>query len=244
VAEEPSKSLDVLGIRPVTEAFSHAAKAAIDGASSFLGRICLPAAEEFGLLLQDKVRSWRAKNAIVIVCEAEARFQKYKLSAEAHAHPRLVAAVLEHGSWSDDKTAQDMWAGLLASSCSQDGRDESNLIFINLLAQLTGVQVRVLNYGCEKVEKEVTAHGLIVPKESLYLDVPTLQTIAGTADIPRLDRELDNLRGLELIHHGFFAQSSTIDIMPSALALNLYVRCQGFTGPPADYFKLTAAKKD
>lgn len=243
MTEEPSKSLDVLGIRPVAEAFSHGAKAAIDGASSFLGRICLPAAEEFGLLLQDKVRSWRAKNALAIVCEAQVRFQNYKLSADAHAHPRLVAAVIEHGSWSDDKTAQDMWAGLLASSCSQDGRDESNLIFVNLLTQLTGVQVRVLNYGCETVEKEVIAHGLIVPKQPLFVDVPTLQTIAGTTDIPRLDRELDNLRGLELISTGFLPQSSTIDIMPSALALNLYVRCQGSTGSPADYFKLTPASK-
>mgnify|MGYP001567113383 FL=1 len=243
MTEEPSKSLDVLGIRPVAEAFSHATKAAIDGASSFLGRICLPAAEEFGQLLQDKVRSWRAKNAVAIVCEAQARFHKHMVSADAHAHPRLVAAVLEHGAWSDDKTAQEMWAGLLASSCSKDGRDESNLIFINLLAQLTGVQVRVLNYGCEKVEKEVIAHGLIVPKQSLFLDVPTLQMIAGTADIPRLDRELDNLRGLELIHHGFLPQSATVDITPSALALNLYVRCQGFTGSPADYFKLIPVTK-
>lgn len=31
------------------------AQGAVDGAGAFLGRICLPAAEEFGLLLRDKV---------------------------------------------------------------------------------------------------------------------------------------------------------------------------------------------
>jgi hypothetical protein len=41
-----------------------------------LGRIYLPAAKEFGLLLQDKVREWRIKNAVAVVCEAEARHQK------------------------------------------------------------------------------------------------------------------------------------------------------------------------
>jgi hypothetical protein len=67
MTENESKSLDVLGVRPVEEAISHATKAAIDGASAFLARICLPAAEEFGLLLQDKVRAWRVRNAVLVV---------------------------------------------------------------------------------------------------------------------------------------------------------------------------------
>ena len=61
MSEEKSKSLDVLGIKPVSESINLVTKAAVDGASEFLRRICLPAASELGLLLQDKVSWWRTK---------------------------------------------------------------------------------------------------------------------------------------------------------------------------------------
>ena len=102
--EHESRSLDVLGIKPVADAFSHITKATVDGASAFLGRICLPAAEEFGLLFQDQVRSWRKANAVRVVAAAQAHSEKYLSNQESQAHPRLVAAVLDHGSWSDDET--------------------------------------------------------------------------------------------------------------------------------------------
>jgi len=240
--EKESQSTDILGIKPVAQAISVATQAVVDGASAFLGRICLPVAEEFGLLLQDKVRGWRARNAVVVVSEAQVRYDKYQLGRQAcHAHPRLVAAVLEHGSWSDDKSLQEMWGGLLASSCSPDGRDESNLIFIHILSQLTGLQVNVMAYACENVAKDVSPAGLIIPVSELHVDLPTIKTIARTEDIHRLDRELDHLRGLGLIRGGFTEFEPTVDITPSPLALNLYVRCQGFTGSPVDFFGLTPA---
>jgi hypothetical protein len=243
MTDNESRSLDVLGIKPVADAISHATKASIDGASAFLGRICLPAAEEFGLLLQDKVRVWRAKNGVAIVAEAQERFDKYQTNPDAHAHPRLVAAVIDHGSWSDDKILQKMWGGLLASSCSGDGRDESNLIFINLLSQLTSLQVRVLAYGCENAEKLVTSTGLIMPKCAFMVDIPTLMSVASTNDVHRLDRELDHLRGLGLINVGFQPHMPTVDVSPSALGLNLVVRSQGFTGSAVDFFGLKSSEQ-
>ena len=242
MSDESSKSLDIFGVKPVADAVSCVTKAAVEGAAAFLGRICLPAAEEIGLLFQDKVKAWRAKNALAIVNEAEARFEKFKQDPNVHAHPRLVAATIEHGSWIGDKTVQDMWAGLLSSSCSPDGKDESNLIFINLLSQLTSLQVRVLNYACENVQKTVSPVGLIIEKKALFMEISDLQKIAGTDNIHRLDRELDYLRSLELIHVGFQTGVLRVNITPSALALNLYVRCQGFTGSPVEYFGLAPAK--
>jgi len=239
MSDKESKSLDILGIKPISDAVSLATKAAVDGASAFLGKICLPAAEELGELFRDKVRVWRANNFVKIISEAEAKYNKYQAISGAHAHPRLVAATLEHGSWSDDKVLQEMWGGLLTSSCSEDGRDESNLIFINLLSQLTSLQVRILNYACDKANKVVTTEGLILPaRGGLFVDVPKLKEIAGTDDIHRLDREMDHLRGLELIKMGFSERTPTADIIPTALAFYLYVRCQGFTGSPAEFFGL------
>ena len=238
MSDKEFKSFDVLGMKPVADAISHASKAAVDGASAFLGRICLPAAEELGLLLRDKVRAWRAKNAVAVITEAQARYKKYQSKRDAHAHPRLVAFVVEHGSWTDDRTLQQMWGGLLASSCSPDGRDESNLIFVNLLSLLTGLQVRVLSHACSNANKYVTPQGLIMPERGLYVDVLKLQAIGGTDDIHRLDTELDHLRSLELIAGGFQPGAAHVDITPTALALNLFVRCQGFSGSAVDFFSL------
>lgn len=239
MADNESKSLDIFGVKPVADAVSHVTKAAVDGADAFLGRICLPAAEEFGQLLRDKVRAWRARNAIALVGEAQARLEKYQAGRDAHAHPRLVAAALEQGTWSDDKTIQEMWGGLLASSCSPDGRDESNLIFTNLLSQLTSLQARVVNFACEKTEQFVTPAGLIMPRQDLYVDVTTLTGVAGTDDIHRLDMELDRLRGLELITQGFSPYVPHVVLTATALAMNMYVRCQGFTGTAVEYFNLS-----
>ena len=60
MSENQSQSLDVLGIKPVGEAITTAVKGTVDGAAAFLSRICLPAAEEFGLLLRDRVSHLRA----------------------------------------------------------------------------------------------------------------------------------------------------------------------------------------
>ena len=238
MSDKESKSIDVLGMKPVADAVSHVTKAAVDGASAFLSRICLPAAEELGLLLQDKVRTWRAKNATAVVVEAQARYEKYQAGHDAHAHPRLVSFVVEHSSWTDDRTLQQMWGGLLASSCSADGSDESNLIFVNLLSQLTGLEVRVLSYACSNASKSVSAEGLIKPPRDMYVDVPTLRTIGGTDDIHRLDRELDHLCSLGLIVGGFRLGATHHEISPTALALNLFVRGQGFTGSAVEFFNL------
>ena len=244
MANDDHKSLDIFGIRPVADAVSSITKAAVDGASAFLGRICLPAAEEFGQLLQDKVRVWRARNAVALLGEAQTRLDKHQTDRGLHAHPRLVAAALEQGTWSDDKTIQEMWGGLLASSCTPDGRDEGNLIFTNLLSQLTSLQARVLNFACEKTEKEVSPTGLISPTHDLRISVTELRIVAGVEDIHRLDTELDRLRGLGLITDGFSPEGPLVGLTATALAMNMYVKCQGFPGTAAEYFKLSSSRSD
>lgn len=233
-----NKSLDILGVKPVADSMKICTQAAIDGASAFLGRICLPAAEEFGLLLQDKVRNWRQNNSVKMIHDAEIKFNKFNGNIEKHAHPRLVSKIIEQGSWVDEDMVQAMWAGLLASSCTEDGKDESNLIFTSILGQITSLQGRVVNYSCENAKIYITQAGWIAAEEMLVVDLKVLEKITECSDFHRLDRELDHLRSLELIQGGFDPNSTNADITPSALALQLYVRSQGYIGSPIDYFGL------
>jgi len=68
--EEQNKG-DIFGIASYGKALNTLTKGVVDGAEAFLSRICLPAAEEFGLLLQDKVSAWRKNNTIAIIIEAQ-----------------------------------------------------------------------------------------------------------------------------------------------------------------------------
>jgi hypothetical protein len=61
--EDPSKSLDIFGVQPLSKAAERVIDGAVEAAKSLFDRICLPAAEEFGLLLKDRLSHWRAQNA-------------------------------------------------------------------------------------------------------------------------------------------------------------------------------------
>lgn len=237
--------MDLLGVKPVGDAIKIATEETFKGAQAFLSRICLPAAEEFGLLLRDRVSHWRASQAAKIAKRAEEKLGKFPRGA-VHAHPRLVFEAIETGSWSDDDVIQDAWAGILASSCTDDGKDDSNVVFATLLSQLTGVQLRILNYSVEQSPKFASKGGLPYAAEIL-LSLTELVQISGCQDAHRLDRELDHLRSLELIGSGVFfgggggfnPETLEASIRVSALALHLYVRGQGFVGSPIEFFGLT-----
>jgi hypothetical protein len=236
---DTSNSGDILGIAPYGEAVNTVAKGTVAGAGAFLSRICLPAAEEFGLLLRDKVTAWRSVNATQILNNAERLLEAEHDASRMHAHPRLVGKILENGSWTDDDGVQRLWAGLLATACTADGTDESNLIFVNLLDQLTSAQVRILKAACTDTQKMVSLAGWIFASP-LVCTLDLLREISGVQDANRLDRELDHLRTLGLIvETGGFQTHSPIpvaDVTPSALALQLFARCNGHRGEPKDFY--------
>jgi len=228
-------SLDVLGIKPIADAVDTVTKGTVAGASAFLSRICLPAAEEFGLLLKDHVSAWRAKNAINIATKAQALVEQQVVKVAISAHPRMIYATIENGSWAEDDLMQNLWAGLLASSCTPDGKDDSNLIFINMLSQLTNSQAKLIKHICENAEIFKSKAGWI-GANTLYIEADELIGITGIEDLHQLDRELDHLRALELIMGGFSPDTTLADVTPHALCLQLYVRSHGYVGSPIEYF--------
>ena len=209
-------------------------KAGVEGASAFLGRICLPAAEEFGLLLKDKVSGWRGNNAVKIAHKGKLILEEHN-RIEVSSHPKIVYSTIENGSWAEDDLLQDLWAGLLASSCTESGKDDSNHILVNLLAQMVTSQVKVLTYACTNCKVYVESAGLIYSEE-LSVTHDQVAQIAEIDDIHQLDRELDHLRTLGLIDGGFDLTSQSADITPTALCLHLYVRSKGYVGSPVEYF--------
>ena len=231
------KSLDILGVKPIAEAVKTVTKGSVEGAGAFLSRICLPAAEEFGLLLRDRVSGWRAANAVKITQKAEAKTSARSSGGNLHAHPRLVMMAIEDGSWADCDEVQDMWAGLLSSSCTESGKSEDNLLFMNMLRQLTSLQARVQNYAVENCKKY--SSGNFVFAEPMIIDSKEFISMFSARSLHDADVQMDQLRALLLVENGggFHPVEDQFCMWPSSLAINFYVRCQGYIGAANEYFK-------
>jgi len=169
------------------------------------------------------------------------------VASRGGAHPpRLVAGILERGSWVDDPELQELWGGLLASSCTPDGIDDSNVVFQDLLSGFTAMQARILKHSCEGAKKFATDTGFIVA-ETFEVEVRVLREVTGVEDIQRLDRELDRLvaAGLLTNYSGFQSarrpdvEAVVAGLTPTSLGLHLYVRCQGSVASPVQYFGIT-----
>ena len=134
------------------------------------------------------------------------------------------------------------WAGLLASATCADGQSDENLMFMNILKQLSSLQVRVLRYSTENATKAVNHHGLISSSGSVRVETQQLDSLFGVDDLQRLDRELDHLREIGLIGSslggGIELSGEHTDLTPTPLALHLYVRAQGSKLPPAEFWQL------
>ncbi|HTA84060.1 MAG TPA: Abi-alpha family protein [Bacteroidia bacterium] len=241
--EDDQKGLDILGIKPISKAIDTTVTKTFEGIESFLGSVCKPALDEIGLMLRDTIRNWKLKNILRIIEKAKGKIDQKDGELHIKAHPRVALSIIENGSVIDDDEIQELWAGLFASSCTKEEQDDENLIFADLLKQLTLAEAKILKYSCINSKKIIHANGLIT-SANLTISCDLLSEITGIKDAHRLDRELDHLTSLDLIGSpkdtgGFKYNEKELiaEISPSALALNLYVRCQGSTKFVSDYFK-------
>lgn len=236
------KRQDLPGAKPIADSSSAVSAPANEGALAFLSRICPPVAPEFGLLLSDKATAWRANNAARIAMRAEKKLSALPDANRRHAHPRLVMTLLDHGSCTDIEEVEEFWAGLLATSCTLSGDDDSNMIFIDLLSQLTFSEVRLLSYFCQTAKKTLSPVGSIAAFK-FDISLQELLTVSRVDDFHRIDRELDHLRALGLIDGGFHVQYVQCYLSPTTLALQMYARCNGWSDDPAKFYGMQTAPR-
>lgn len=242
-----NKALDILGIKPLGDAVNTAVSKSFEGIEGFLKLVCAPALEEVGLLLKDQVRHWRLNNVLRILHKAQGKLDFTDDKLHIKAHPKVAISIIDNGSLNDHDEIQELWAGLFVASCTNDGQDDENLIFVDLLKQLTVIEARILRYSCEGARKILYKNGLIIADE-FKITCDELVGLTSIKDIHRLDRELDHMRSLELIGSGImgggFDESLTAHITPTALALNLYLRSQGFSNNPVNFWKTGVITKE
>ena len=234
---------DLIGIKGLSDSVRIATEGLRDGAEAFLSRLCLPGAEELGLALRDRISAWRARNALQMLNAAHEIYHASPHREEDdRLSPRLVHVAIEEASWIEDAQVRSMWAGLLAASTVRGTYSDENLLFMNLLKQLTVLQVQILEFAVERTPKRVTSDGLVVPNPIAELPISELLNRFDVRDVQRLDRELDHLRELGLVGDGNSGGINTISggvqLTASPLAMHLYVRGHGSRLSPAAYWNL------
>ena len=237
---------DVFGIKPIGEAGLEATKAAINSVSSFLELVCKPGLEELGFFMKDEVRYWRLCNILRVLEKAKGKMDFDGKELNLTANARVGLSIMQECSKVDKEELQNLWAGLFVSSCTPDGKDDSNMNFVDLLRRMSSVEAKILDYACNNCMKLLYPNKLITA-EQIIVPFEVLVRITGTDDIYRLDSELDHMRSIELLYTGdsflgdgggFNASDNLLEanITPSPLALNLFYRTHSTGISPIEFW--------
>lgn len=167
------------------------------GAVDFLSRICNPAADEIGLLLQDKVRAYRNSNFEAIASKAEARVN-HKSRIEPTINPRLLYKIYEESSWSETENMQDMWSGLLAASCF-DNKSDQNMIYIDLLSKMSSTEAKLLNFIAQNTKWSINSSTALPETNAIFPTIDVLKKSCDIETLDDLDESLTHLSALGLV---------------------------------------------
>jgi hypothetical protein len=218
----------------------------IAGALAFAHRICPSAAEETRKLLREGLSNYRVISATEIALNAE-RILALRPEAERMRAPAgIVLRILEDGSWADSEPTQQLWAGLLATSCSLDGNDESNLELVNMLSQLTTIHIRFFAAACTKSSKYMSGEDRVSAR-AITLTAAEMTQITGSRDLIRIHRDLEHLSDLGLltitVRSMSFSPIEGTDVAPTSKALELFARCNGHRGTTQEFYGVPANSK-
>lgn len=193
----------------------------------FVCRLCPTGSQEVIQNLGKGLDASRTETAIQIALGAEKLLARDSSGNTNRCHPHIVASILKDGSWTNDGILRQLWSGLLASSCTPDGTDESNFTFVELLVQVTINQSRIFVTACRDAK---SANGETTSKE-VVITPEEIMGITGVTDFYRNATDVSYLFQFGLVKKEFDFTSYTpkdlVDITPSSLGLKLFDLCRG-----------------
>ena len=201
-------------------------------ALGFLRRLCPWAANEVNHALLERLSNKRVTSAVEIALKAEEILLNRGHVAQPFVASDVVVRIIEGGSWIDEDWIRRMWAGLLVSSCSADGQDRTNLSFIDLLARLTPIHLRILSFVCHR-GVEALAAGESEAALDLYSTAAELMEAADSHSFPRIQQTIGQLASVGLLaetarpSYVEMSDRSKTRTTPTALGLRMFARCNG-----------------
>ena len=193
-----------------------------------LRRICTPALDHARMMLHKEFSNVRVANAIKIILKTETLLAQEYGGDQLVAHPETVVRILELGSWVDTDWIEDLWAGLLATSCTVDGQDCSNRPFVEMLSQFAPIHLRVLGLASAKARHEGAGLGL---SDHDYVTAGELARALDVSNLTKILRTIAELSEYGLLTKAIRSPSSPHDASAKTavtqLGLEMFARCHG-----------------
>lgn len=168
---------------------STALEKGIDLAKDFLDKLIIPAVEETGLLLKDKVTLWKFKNQVRILNKAKDYCEKNNISPKTISL-KLLCPLLDNASLEEEEELQDKWAILLSNLVDSDQNIE-NHVFPYILGQISTNEFlfleKVYNDKRERVKK------LNQELETFKKEKPELEKTR-QQEVDLIDQEIERIK--------------------------------------------------
>ncbi|GGW50197.1 Abi-alpha family protein [Arenibacter certesii] len=107
----------------------------IELAKDFLDKLIMPAVEETGLLMKEKVTFWKFKNQVKILNKAKEYCDKHGIEPKTISF-KLLVPLLETSALEEDEILQNKWA-ILLSNMVDSNQNIENHVFPYILGQLS-----------------------------------------------------------------------------------------------------------
>lgn len=142
----------------------------IELAKDFLDKLIMPAVEETGLLIKEKVTYWKFKNQVKILNKAKEYCEKHGVEPKTISF-KILVPLLESSALEEDEMLQDRWAILLTNMVDSEQNVE-NHVFPYILGQVSTNEYLFLEQvyfskkdRIEKLTKELEDFKTIYPKK-------------------------------------------------------------------------------
>jgi hypothetical protein len=195
----------------------------------FLHRLCSASAEEAVVVIGGELNALRTGNAFDIAFRAEKMLAKEPGGSSLRAPGHVVASILRNGSWESDELIERMWAGMLVSSGTVTGSDESSIEFVDLMTRVTPTQAKIFLLGCRKAREKMQP-GEVVPRDPVIVTPQELIEITDMHDLSRVAMNVAYLFNHGLLKEVFdftsYLPTESFNITPTKLGLELYRRCK------------------
>ena len=106
---------------------STAIEKGIDVVKDFVDKLITPPVEEFGLLLKDKVKSWRFSNQVNILLKAKKICEDKNINIKSISL-KLLCPLLENASLEENDELQDKWAILLSNLVDSEQNIQNHVL--------------------------------------------------------------------------------------------------------------------
>lgn len=171
---------------------STAVEKGIDLAKGFLDKLIIPAVEETGLLLKDKVTLWRFKNQVKVINKTKSFCEKHNINPKTISL-KLLCPLLEYSSLEEDENLQDKWAILLTNMVDSEQNIE-NHVFPYILSQISSNEFVFLEDVFDyKISKQIKLREEL----DIFLKSKTAILKKIQEKIKKLDEEIEKLKETE-----------------------------------------------